>query len=310
MTDKNARKGTQPINIGFAAKNPPTLDFVLPGYLMRTTGVIIAPGGTGKSMLSLQIAMSVALVKDIFGLFDKAEITQGKVIIFNAEDERELLEMRIYQIAKNFSEEDLKCLDENVIIIPAVGTGFTIAHKNEYGIGTSPIFHDTIPFVEKQKPRLVIFDTMNRMSGGIDENDNGAMGQLMNVVERFNKKVGCASLIIHHASKAAVLGGQGSLQQAGRGASVVTDNARFQLNLSGMSQAEADALGINDFGRSTWVAIDYSKVNYGPPMPRKWLKREEGGWLSGNIPDPSEVSEAMGFKPKKGRSKGAKGQPY
>jgi hypothetical protein len=312
---KKKDDNTKPIDIRHAARNVPHLDFVLPGYLMRTTGVLVAPGGTGKSMFSLQLAFTVALGRDVFSMFDSdTQIRQGKVIIFNAEDEPEIIEMRINKMASKFSDADFDILDENVLIYPCVGRSFTIAQKGEYNsVGMSPVFAATIPFVKKQAPRLVIFDTMNRMAGGIDENDNGAMGQLMSIVERFNKATGTASLIIHHASKGAVLGGQGNLQQAGRGASVVTDNARFQINMSGMSKEEADKIGIGDLSRSSWVAIDYSKVNYGPPMERKWLMRQDGGWLSGDV-HPEDITEALGLKPtqrhpKRGRRK-ATGDPY
>ena len=40
--------------------NPPSLDFIWPGFLAGTTGALVSAGGVGKSYLILQAAMAVA----------------------------------------------------------------------------------------------------------------------------------------------------------------------------------------------------------------------------------------------------------
>ena len=39
---------------------PPTLDFIWPGFLAGTVGALVAPGATGKSFWALEAAMAIA----------------------------------------------------------------------------------------------------------------------------------------------------------------------------------------------------------------------------------------------------------
>lgn len=64
------------------SEEPPPFDFVLPGMLAGTVGFVLSPGGTGKSMLALEVGCAIAgsvasgaSEADLLGLAPK----QGKV---------------------------------------------------------------------------------------------------------------------------------------------------------------------------------------------------------------------------------------
>lgn len=324
MSDNSGVQEVRAKRIGIrkAFTTPVTLDYAIPGLLMKSIGVIVAPGGTGKSMLTFGIASAVALGYDKFSIFGNGDdglplpVTKGGVVIVNVEDTEELMEYRLHELGRSFHQEsEIDTMEENLDVISAVGMGFTLAVKGEHGrVEPSPRLETTIKNMRKRGPRLVIWDTLNRLSAGLDENSNGDMGSLMSIVEMFNRAVGCASLIIHHTSKAATWNEATDLQQAGRGASAVTDNARWQANLSPLGPKEAVARGINDdLVRREWVKMEVSKINAGRPVPMRWLKREEGGVLRGmdagpgrepNIDTGDEVfdpTQIGGSKKKKGR---------
>lgn len=276
------------INIKRAIKEiPPKLDFTLPGFLHRTAGIIVAPGSTGKSIFSLQLAISVCLGRDVFGIFDGEQITQGRVVIINVEDPREIIENRIHQFSDMLSEEDIDILDANLDIIPASGRNLAILEKAEFNrLNKTKDYIDLVSRIAERGARLVIIDTLNRMAGGADENDNAAAGQLLNAVEWLNHQVNCSTLIVHHTNKSSTLNGNGSEQQAARGASALTDNARWQLNLSTMSKADAESMGVPENDRRKWVRLDFAKVNYGAPRNFKWLNRGATGTLHGDRGEP------------------------
>jgi len=290
------------LSVAEAFSNKVNLDFVLPGLLTESTGLIIAPGGTGKSMIALEIGMSVALGRDVFDLFGGEEIRPGDVVYLNVEDSRQLIHSRLHNFGTMFeNQHDIDELEAALHILPAVGMGFRIATKEGGHVVATPQFEEwTKRLKEMQvRPRLVIFDTLNRLSAGLDENSNAEMGQLMSLIDAFNRNVGCASMIVHHASKAAMWSGQGDSQQAGRGASAVTDNARWQMNLMTMPKEMAEQENVAEEDRKQWVKMELAKVNAGPPVDARWARRLAGGIMTGRDMPPWELEPSPKKKGKR-----------
>lgn len=103
-------------------------------------------------------------------------------------------------------------------------------------------------------------------------------------VEQLIAPTGTAALVLHHTSKATALQGQGDAQQAARGASAITDNARWQCNLVTMDPAEAEKRGVPPDERRSWVRASVTKVNYAAAPPDRWMRRGPGGVLAASMP--------------------------
>lgn len=89
------------------------------------------------------------------------------------------------------------------------------------------------------------------------------------------------------------LSGQGGNQAASRGSSALVDNIRFQLNLSGMTEKEAEILGVQENCRSNFVKLIGSKANYATATDDHWLRRAEGGILVKAVLDtPMQVKKS------------------
>ncbi|MBW6608187.1 helicase RepA family protein, partial [Salmonella enterica subsp. enterica serovar Weltevreden] len=82
-----------------------------------------------------------------------------------------------------------------------------------------------------------------------EENASGPMAQVVGHMEAIAADTGCSIVFLHHASKSAAMMGSGDQQQASRGSSVLVDNIRWQSYLSGMTQGEAEILGVDDCQR-------------------------------------------------------------
>lgn len=278
--------GVQPIDLkGAFGTKPPPLDFVLPGLVAGTVGVVVSPGGVGKSMLMLESALSVGIGMDVGGIWGE-DPHRGRVLYLAGEDPREVLERRIHALGfllrTNEQEEGAVDLVE---ILPAYGMGITIAQTSPLGIIPSKAWETLEKYLMDNPARLLILDTLNRLLGGISENDSGAMGAVLSIIEQTCRKTGCAVVIVHHANKASMSSGTGSEQHAARGSSAITDNARWQVNLTTMGKDEAEARGIEDDGeRRGWVRLDLAKVNYGPPISERWLRRGLSGELATGEP--------------------------
>lgn len=247
---------------------PPPLDFVLQGLLAGTVGSMVSPGGAGKSMLALELSILVATGVDLSGFGGDVERPRGKVVFLAAEDPADALRHRLHSLGKHLSSEQQQAFAHSFEIEPLAGLQANID------------LPDWLAFVEAMATgkRLMFLDTLRRFHE-LDENDSGQMAHLIGLLEGIATRTGCTIVFLHHASKSAALNGQGDMQQASRGSSVLVDNCRWQMYLAGCSKDEAKTLEIDDERRSFFVRCGVSKQNYGPPIGDTWLRRMDGGVL-------------------------------
>ena len=244
---------------------PPAMDFVLPNMVAGTVGAIIAPGGAGKSMLALQLALQLAGGWDMLGI---GALPKGLVSYLPAEDPTEALLHRLYAVGAHVPPEIRQAIAEGLTIEPL--------------IGSSPDLLEVgwLEYVRRvaEGRRLLILDTLRRFHNE-DENLSGPMAQVIGRMELIAKDTGCSIVFLHHAGKGSALNGAGDQQQASRGSSVLVDNIRWQAFLCGMSESEAKKFNLNSLQRRYYVRFGVSKANYGQPLEDRWFRRCEGGVL-------------------------------
>lgn len=301
-TDSNDNEGKSPfLPIKDILDSPrPVLDHVLPGLISGTVGMLVSAGGLGKSMYALQVASSLACGSDLYGLLD-SDPKQGTVLLISAEDPPEVLASRLHDISE-FWAGYTDIIAENLLILPVYGSGFSVGtYDPQEGFKASNEMKQLWKLCKKVRPRLIIFDTLNRCLAGISENDNAAMGLVVSTIEKLLTASGAAALVLHHVSKNAALDGRGAEQQAARGAGALTDNARWQMNLVGMTEEDAEARGIED--RTRWVQAVHAKCNYGQKMHPIWFSRGKGGVLAfDEVPEPQQESRKRGKRSKNTKS--------
>jgi len=260
------------------------LDFVLPGMLAGTVGALVSPGGAGKSMMSLQLATLVSSGANLAGL--DARIPHGRVAIFAAEDPVESIAHRLQALCDRLDTSQRVLVAENVDIMPLLGYGYDVMDPHWY--------EWTLEYASGA--RLLIFDTLRRIHT-LDENDSGQMAGLLTRLEIIVRLSGCTILFLHHSSKSAAMQGQGDVQQASRGSSVLVDNIRWQSYMSTMTRAEAEKYGVHEDCRGFFVRWGVSKQNYGKPVAECWLQRHEGGVL---VPAVLATSSSLTQRKEKG----------
>ena len=55
--------------------------------------------------------------------------------------------------------------------------------------------------LENHRPDLVIVDPFYKLATGADENDAGAVGEIVNRMEKFSERLDCSFVYAHHFSK-------------------------------------------------------------------------------------------------------------
>lgn len=247
--------------------DPTELDFVLPGLLAGTVGMLVSSGATGKTMLATQLGALVACGADTLQLELGHQPSLGRVVYLTGEDPREVMHRRLYSVGRHLSGKQRQLLEQNLVVANLIGRGADIFE---------PTWQARVKTLVTGA-RLVVLDTLRRFHSG-DENDSGEMARLLSALECLCRDAGTTILCLHHTSKSGARDGAGE-QQAARGSSVLTDNARLQINLATMTEAEGKTFQVDEACRRSFVRLIYSKVNYAAAPADRWLRRGPGGVL-------------------------------
>ncbi|SEL44341.1 helicase RepA family protein [Ectothiorhodospira marina] len=256
-----------PVNIQAAFENPgPRLNFLIPGMIRGSVGSLVAPGGAGKSVFGLQLAVWLTSGADLLG-FGEAPTDQA-VAYLSAEDPLPVLSERLYAIGEVLSDRERHLVEDNLMVMPLEGIQANLLSSRWINaLQNLAEAHD-----------LLILDTLRRFHG-CDENDGSAMARLLGNLELIASRTGCSILFLHHTSKAALWNQAGDQQQASRGSSVLTDNIRWQGYLAAMTPGEAKKYGITTEPISRYVRFGVSKANYHAAVHPKWFIRGTAGVL-------------------------------
>lgn len=256
-------------------QEPPTLDFIWPGFLSGTVGALVAPGATGKSFYALAAAISVAAAGEGGDLM-RFGAKRGPVAYFAGEDPEPAIIRRLHAFGAHLDAKARKAAADMLFIEPVLGSRLDVMNSA----------HAQAVIDRYAGCRLIVFDTLSRIHQ-LDENSNGDMARLVSQLEYIAAQTGASILYLHHVSKASSRDGTGDQQQAGRGASALIDNARWCGFITKMTEAEAEKysdrrydtkpIGREDAWR--FLRFGMSKQNYGPPEPDRWLERRDGGVL-------------------------------
>ena len=164
---------------------------VIDGVLRKgETLNVIGAAKAGKSWLSIDLAMSVAMGDLWMGEF---QTTQGRVYLIDNELHGETLNYRLETVA-NAKKYDMQ----------AVGANLDVSVMRGQPVPTDllSLLDDMMEFVAPGEYSLVVLDAWYRfIPEKYSENDNAQMMQLYNKVDQAAMKLGCAFVVIHHASK-------------------------------------------------------------------------------------------------------------
>lgn len=174
--------------------------------------LITGPGGAGKSLITLQIAMDLIHPTPPKFLDNFTIYRQHRVLFVQSENSIVSIKRRLNIIRQHFQIDD-QILRERMIFL---GIGKDI---RAVGDMTKSTFTDTIKhFIDFYKSDLVIIDPLISFHS-MDENSNDQMRRLLDSVAIFCEDSGVTPLLIHHHAKMTADSGPGG----GRGASAIGD---------------------------------------------------------------------------------------
>ena len=201
---------------------PERVDF-LPGMIpSRTVTLLSGDGGTGKSLLSLQIGVASALATSTAGLLPQA----ARVLYVGAEDEADEFHRRLAAIVDSAGGA-LSDLAGAFLLAPLADRDATLmAPTARGGMAPTDLFEALVDAISEFRPGLVVLDTAADLFGG-DEVKRVQVRAFIAALRMIAVSADCAILLLAHPSVAGMASGSGT-----SGSTAWSNSVRSRLYLS------------------------------------------------------------------------------
>lgn len=227
--------------------------------------VLVAPGGVGKTALSVVITQSLATGRARAGDW---VYQRTRVLVCTLEDPEDEFNRRMAasMLHHGIARDDLDGYvhvvsgrDRPLLIAGLDTDGFTLCYPDK---------SEMIRLVKLECIGLIVVDPFVN-SHELDENNNPHINAAARTWAEIANDAGCAVLLVHHTRKGAVAGDMDS----GRGASALIAASRVGLTLTAMVADEAKGFGIPEKERRLHIRLDDAKANLAPPSEHaRWFK--------------------------------------
>lgn len=261
--------------------SPPVRRWLLSGMLpLGIVGMIVAPGGTGKSQFVLQMGVTVATGIPLCDVWQGGE--RGTALLLLAEDEIDEVHRRLDRIITELSPSHPAMaadLRKGLFIKSLTASNNLMTRAQRRGDVEATDYVDRLLLTVAGIPdlKLIVIDPASRFRGG-DENAADDTTRFIEQLERLRHATGATVLVCHHANKASMNPTTGTRGQAAtRGSSAMTDGVRWQLNLSPATKEAKVGLDASKH----YLSAELTKSNYGPPIDAEILIRKPNGYLVG-----------------------------
>lgn len=188
----------------FEGQAKPFRRFLVPDLIPdRNVTILSGDGGTGKSLLAMQLAVAAATGSRWLSL----SVESGSVLYLSAEDDEDECHIRLKDICEG---EGLR-LPAALHIAVMAGEDCLLAVEDagKSQMRLTPLYGRLEATIKDQRPRLVVLDNVADIFGG-NENVKGLVRQFIGMIRRFAIVYDCAVLMLAHPSLSGMASGSGS----------------------------------------------------------------------------------------------------
>jgi RecA-family ATPase len=253
---------------------------LLPGQLTA----IVAPGGVGKSMLSLDLALA-----SILGTGEHIGLTNwvrggGDVLLISTEDDLKQKQKRLQAIIE-INGLDVELFDRfHTLTNDDAGFKFVVRNDKKILVADPRALRDLKTYIVDHEIKLFTVDPFVEMHDA-EENDNSEMGTVMDAIRGVARETDAAGLLIHHTAKAGGRMMAGDMETS-RGASAITNAIRVGFTMTRLTDDEADELGLSEKERALITRLDRAKSNYGGSWSTVYLQATPHAMTCSDDEDP------------------------
>lgn len=224
---------------------------------MKTVTLFSGDGGTGKSLLALQLAVSVATG----GAWIGKGVRDGSVIFISAEDDDDELHRRLSDILRS-ERQDFDAL-RGLTLRSLAGEDALLAVDSQVALMQTELFKELDRRAEDEAPALIVIDTLADVYPA-NENDRAKVRQFIGILRGLALKRQCAVLLLGHPSLTGLSSGTGS-----SGSTAWNNSVRSRLYLSRITDGGFEA----DPDRRVLTTM---KANYGRIGAETHVKWQDG----------------------------------
>ena len=244
----------------------PPRDWIMHRLLMRGEGSVLAgPGGVGKSGFSLALAAHGAVGKSFAGF---AVPKPFKTIVYNLEDGRNEMEARLYAACAVY-DLDPREVEKHILLWPGRELRFRLMNR-DHTFAMADI-QELARLMRSQSFDAVVLDPLISLHHE-EENDNAAMGDVMDAFNGLCRLANAAGLALQHTPKGVRQAGS---SDAVRGAGNIVNAVRIASTIYAADEADAALYGFADGYKARYVRIDDAKQNQAALETKPlWLEKQ------------------------------------
>lgn len=249
-----------------AGKPVPPREWLVPDMVPNKTVTLFSgDGGTGKSLLALQLAVAAASGTS----WINKPVKEGHVIFLSAEDDDDELHRRLDDIlsADGIGYGDVP----NLIMGSLAGQNALLAVESGLGLIASELFKQLEDLADCEDPALVVIDTLADVYPA-NENDRAKVRQFIGILRSLAINHRCAVLLLGHPSLTGLNSGSGT-----SGSTAWNNSVRSRLYLE---RIHDDGYEPDPDAR----LLSTKKANYGRVGDETKLKWEAGRFVAEKAP--------------------------
>ncbi|MBB4856997.1 hypothetical protein HNO88_000294 [Novosphingobium chloroacetimidivorans] len=235
----------------------PVRPWIIPGVMLAGyTHMLVAPGGSGKSLFTLQLGITLATGAEWGGWAPRKRV---RTLIVNVEDDIDEQRRRL-SAARNVMKPDEALLPGMMHLIRnAESIVVAKSDPTRKAVVSTPIVETLKRYIIENEIGALIVDPFAETFEG-DENSNSEVKWAMRIWrDEIARPTGCAVYLVHHTTKYANAGAGDA--NVVRGAGAIVNSTRISATLMPMTQDEAKLLGIDPEKRNRYVRYDDAKAN-------------------------------------------------
>ena len=273
----------------------PRRQWIVPGLLLRrNVTILVAPPGSGKSLMTLQMGLMMGTGR-VWGGWKPREAC--KSLIINAEDDNDEMRRRLFAACQEMGVTEPGMLRDRLAIAEAPGDIIIAkADSRSKTVVRTPMVERLVSTVIENGFDVLVVDPFAETFEG-DENSNSELKWAAVLWREIARRTNAAVMLVHHTRK---FNAEAGNMDSARGGGALVGVARIVSTLFAMTAEEALIYGITEEERHQYLRFDDAKANLSlVTFAARWFTKKTVTLPNGGDDDepPDEVGVLMPWAP-------------